>query len=153
MEETKKFDKDLESGKLVVVVNTTSNLVLPHNNKQVDIGTFDQVTTQFIDKDKIPVLLNFVRNQKEKGEADLAKLEEQLVKLKAVDENLIPEKILKECEKAIDKGSKAFKKEMRPLQQIANEIRRNQQTMQQIKFLKDQLKVITNDFDEIKKLV
>jgi len=150
MNETKKFEQ-LDNGKLRIIVNSKDKLVLPHKGKNVDIGFFSQITEQIIDKDKIHILQAFIDNQKASADGNMNNIEAELVKLKHIDENLIPDKIIKEVTKSMTKGSKALKKQLINLNQMVAQIVKKKQLLQNKDYLEKQLVLINKDHKALKK--
>ena len=150
--EKKKFELD-KDGKLRVVINNTSDLVLPVDGQNTKIGSFTQVTEQMIDKDKIEVLKKFVKGQRDVAKSQIAKLDLGLKKLVGLDEKAIPDKVMQGCVKAIAKGAKPFKKEMKVLSDYIANAQRKKQMLQQKEFIGKQLEQMEADLANIEKPV
>jgi len=150
--EKKKFELE-KDGKLRVVINNKSDLMLPVEGKNTKIGEFTQVTEQRIDKEHIPSLKAYVKGQRDMAKKQMDQLDEGLKKLIAVDENAIPDKVMQECAKAIGKGSKAFRKEMKVLNDNLARMQQKKQFLQQKEFIGKQLEQMEADLANIEKPV
>lgn len=150
MEENKVWRKE-KNGDLHCTVLGDANLTIPHEGKNIQIGVYHQTTEQTIKKDKARTLVMFIENQKKSAEAQIEKMKEELEKLKHVESDMVPDQVIKNFNEAYKKGTKAFKKEVAPMQNILTAIVRKRQLTDQMAFLEKQLKVINKDLANIGK--
>lgn len=138
-------------GKLVVTVDDEQDLSLPGENGVEKIGYFEQNTTQYIDKDKAQVLVDFLTKEKASADKQLEKLTEEYNLVKDLGD--IDESVQAGCIKALGKGNKKFKEEMKILAQYIQNLQRKKQFKQQIDYLTEQLVMINSDLDKLLKAI
>ena len=151
--EERKFTR-LDNGDMRVDIETTGELGLPYEGKQIIIGKLEQHTKQLITRDKVPVLQSFMYNQVMSAKGQMEKLQEQLKRLDLVDEKLIPEKTFEALEK-IRKNvtSKSVTKHLKNLDLYMSEVRRKKQFKRQVADIDKQLKQVEAHYNEITKLM
>jgi len=156
LKEVKKFELQ-KNGTLMIEVDTTNELSIPHEKKSIRIGHMKQKTHQYVDKDKINILKSFIKNQKDSIEGQLSNLENELARLKELKEDIVPEKILNDAKKYLEKYFKKGNKKgelneaLVALNNNLGKIIKKKQIKQQIEFLEKQNKLIKTDWDALKK--
>ena len=146
--ETKKFEYQ-KNGDLKVTVKAENELVLPgHNGEKVPIGVYIQHTTQVIDKKSLSQFKSYVQNELDATKARIEKVREGLKQLKNVNENLIPEEVVKAAKEGLSK-SKGFRKSMKALNDFVAKVERKKLLGEQLAYFENQLRMIEDDHKEI----
>lgn len=130
-------------------VTNDGPIPLPINKEQVTIGTFVGTTVQKIDKDKVPLLIAFIKENKENAQKQIDTLQKQLDGLKDIQE--IDENVVSECAKVIGKGTKIFKQKMLVLNTHIEKVTKKKQLTAQLEYMNNQIKQINSEYDDLKK--
>ena len=133
------------------IVTNEGNIPLPIDGKQVDIGTFVGTTVQKIDKDKVEMLVEFIKDNKETAQKQIDTIQSQLDKVKDVQD--IDEKVVAECAKVLGKGTKIFKQKMLVLNAHIEKVMKKKQLIEQLAYMTDQMKQINSEYDDLKKFI
>lgn len=136
----------MEGPNLIIDVSNNDKLTIPTKEGPKEIGVFEQRTIQKIDPDKIHVLHDFIKEQKQQGETQLAAIEKQLEPLK--DTHELDPKVMEHCKKAIGKGTKAFKTQMNALNEAIIDLDRKKKLTAQKEFLSKQMLLVNADLDK-----
>lgn len=141
----KKFE--MREDALVATITQGDKLFLPLKEGKKEIGTYTQVTTQIIDKDKAKDLKAFIELEKKKAQEQIDGITAQLEKVKdAVD---IDEQVMDAAKKAIDKGSKNFKERMKPLNEAILKLTQKKQFTMQLEYINKQMEQVNSDLDKL----
>ena len=136
---------------LHVIVNNEDTVFIPNGSEKEDVGIYRQETVQIIKKDKINVLYNFVKSEKETSEKKLKELSDRYEPIKDIEE--IGEDIKKHCQLAIKKGSKTFKETMKPLNQRIIDLANKDNMKAQIDYMTKQMEEVNSDYDSLTEIV
>ncbi len=145
----KKSYKKLKN-ELTITIVDNGDFTIPQNKLGTYTGKYEQTTVQHFPIKQVKVLKQYVKEERAKGEKEIADLKKQLEPIKDLIE--IPEAIINKCTKAIGKGAKEFKKQMNPLTNAINNITRRTQILERIKFLETKLVEIVSDDKELSKI-
>lgn len=141
----------MEGEKLIIEVKAKDKLLIPGKEKQEEIGVYEQTTIQTVDKDKIQVLHNFIKEQKKQGDTQIEAVTKQLEPLKDIIE--IDPKVAAECKKFIGKGTKQYKQKMTALNDAIINLDKRTAFMQQKDFLEKQMMVVEADLEKLEKAI
>jgi len=154
MTETKKFEIQ-KDGTLHVTIKTDGEIFLPIDQKDpkknMKLGKMNQITYQIIDKDKIPVLQKFFNDKINTFKEQQKGMQMNLDNLKDVNVDQIPEQMIQHMKKAIDKGSKATKKEMLILNQYLQKLEQKKTTIKSLDYVKKELEGWSKEREELEK--
>ena len=150
MEQTKKFKKTKKG--LTVTVISKDKIFLPMaDGSREFIGEFEQTMYQYITKDKVTVLRDFIVNEHNKGAKQLDEINKQLNDLK--DITGMDEDLLKELQSRIGKGSKVFKQKMLVLNEHITKVSRKNQLIQQHEFISKEVDRLSKELEDINKAI
>lgn len=141
----KKFKKMKDY--LEVVVTGGNEINLPDGKETVCIGSLTQRQVQKIDLDKVPVLVKFIKDQVESGDAQLVAMNSQLRDLDNVQE--IDEKVVEECKSRLVNGTQGFKSKMSALNKHIGKIEKVKQLTNQIEYMTKQLDPMKTELTDI----
>ena len=147
MEKQFKIEKD----KLIVTINNENDVFIPVDGNQEKIGRYTQVTTQIIDLDKADRLKALIEKEYETGKKNMVTIDKQFEAVKDLQD--IDEKILSQCKRAIDKGSKEFKKSMASLNQRIIDLDKKKTLIAQKEYLTGQITEMESDLEHLNKLL
>ena len=146
----KKFK--MKAKELEVVITANEKIFLPSDMGQVEIGTYEQTTTQHIQKDKVAVLINFVDGEVEKAQKQMATIDKQLDGMKDVEE-ILSLAVEEACAKQIGKGTKVFKQKMLVLNNHLTQLHKKRQLDSQMMYIKPQLGQINKELTDLRKAI
>lgn len=140
------------NGSLQVTIENKDNVFIPsEDGKGKDnVGTFNQSTIQLIAGDKIELLRAFVQTENDKMYQQLEQLKAQLAPIADLPE--FDEELDKHLKHAIQKGTKAFKEQVKKLNQRLLDLDRKRAIKAQVDYLENQLKDAKADLDELNKV-
>jgi len=147
MKEDKEYEK-LKDGRLKIIITTEQDLMLPGN---INVGSLYQKTEQYFDADKVETFKNFVSGQKSKCEEEIKKQESIISRLHNIKVDVIPEKMLGDINKYLNKSSKTLKTKMITLNNYIARMSEKSNALSQLEYLKKQLKIIDKDLESINK--
>lgn len=137
---------------LKVTVTADDKIFLPKEDGGKEfIGHFEQTTIQYIDKEKAILLRDFIKKEYDKGQKQFDAMTKQLEPLKDVKD--IDDKLLKELQDRIGKGSKVFKQKMLILNDHIQQVTQKKQLTQQVEFVKSELEKLTKELKDINKVI
>jgi len=146
----KKFT--LKDKKLHVVITANDTIFIPgEKGEQVDVGVYNQVTTQVIEAEHIKTLKAFVDGEYDKANGQLVALKKQYEPIKDLKD--LDEKIVNATKKAFQKGTKAFKDKAIALSEHIDNMNKKAQLKQQIEYMEKALVEIKADVDNLNKII
>lgn len=150
--EVKEF-KLLPDGKLQIDVHGDDKLFIPSKDGNVIVGSFKQHTIQLVDKDKIVILQDFIKQNKELTEGQLVTTNKTLEKLKGMTE-ILPDDLRNKITKHLAKNAKkASLLDLKELNQHLKVVNQKKQSEQHQKYLVDQLEKVNDDYNKLKKAI
>lgn len=142
----KKEFKLLKNDSLQIDVHGEDVLFIPSKEGNLQIGDFIQHTIQTVSKEKVDLLVDFIKQQKELTDGQLINLNKTLEQLKDISE-YIPDDLRERIRKYLDKGAnKQTKTNLNELNVQIQRIQQKKQSEQQRKFLLQQLETINEDW-------
>ena len=144
-----KLDK---KGNLIETINYKDDLVIPHEDKKINIGKVEQITHQTIDKEKIKILYASIINQRSMAQAEYDKVIKGLDQVKDVVLDAFDDKQIKALHDAVKKGSKAMRKEVKPFSKYLAMQEQKKILIKQEPYFKKQLDALNDQVGQIEKL-
>lgn len=137
---------------LIVTITNADKIFLPNDKgEQVEIGIYDQLTTQKIPMKNVKILQDFVKGELDKAVKQKDGLLEQYEPIKDIVD--LDEKIVNATTKALQKGTKAFKDKAIHLSNHIKQMNSKKTIKTQLDYIVDQIIDIKKDVDGLKEAI
>ncbi len=146
--QTKKFKQTKDH--LEVTMNQSDNVYMMDGEEKKIIGKYETTTIQKIDLDQVQSMIEYSEAEDKKVDAQLKMIESQLEDLKDVNEKELDSKVMDECKKKLDKGSKVFKQKMAALNDYIASSNRKKNLITQKEFIDEQLTKARKELADLK---
>jgi len=142
---------EIVEGNLVVTVDLDNVVYIPAEEGQKEIGHYVQTTVQTIPTENIQTLVDFVKEENKKMKVEIDKLKKQLKPLKDIQD--IDNKIMQECHKQINRGTKPFKVAMQALNKRIMDLDKKKTIIAQLEYYDKLYKQSQEDIENLDKIL
>ena len=143
---------EIVNGNLQVTVDLDNVVYIPaEEGKQTEVGKYVQTTVQTIPTEHIEELYNFVKSENGKMKVEIDNINKQLEPLKDLQD--IDNKIMQECKKQINRGTKPFKVSMQALSKRIMDLDKKKTLVAQLEYYNKQYKQSQEDLEQLDKIL